>query len=266
MSPRAIALHQATNYLYVVNYQNATISVIDAASFAVADTLQIPGSGLLAAAVSQKYHRIFVTQPGQKRIIVIDAKTRTLLDPMMDLPINGEVVIDEATDRLYTLVKHPTNTALQELIEFEINTQGQTEVRRTTLDGQVSRASEMAVDANRLYVINKDPQINPPLNHQQLTILDRNTLSVVASLPLHSRSGIDVAISDTQNVIYITSQYHIQEFDATTLSLLRMIPHTAYQADPYQPQATIAVDELTGVAYFGGAGSSNLVQHFELPA
>lgn len=266
MSPRAIALHQATNYLYVVNYQNATISVIDAASFAVADTLQIPGSGLLAAAVSQKYHRIFVTQPGQKRIIVIDAKTRTLLDPMMDLPINGEVVIDEVTDRLYTLVKHPTNTALQELIEFEINTQGQTEVRRATLDGQVSRASEMAVDANRLYVINKDPQINPPLNHQQLTILDRNTLSVVASLPLHSRSGIDVAISDTQNVIYITSQYHIQEFDATTLSLLRMIPHTAYQADPYQPQATIAVDELTGVAYFGGAGSSTLVQHFELPA
>ena len=114
-APHAIALYQATNHLYVVNYQDVSVSVIDAAQFTVVDTLKIPGFGMIAVAVSQKYHRIFATQPGQKRMIVIDAKTRTLRDPMIDLALNGAVVVDEATDRLYTLVKKATDETLQAL-------------------------------------------------------------------------------------------------------------------------------------------------------
>ena len=265
-APHAIALYQATNHLYVVNYQDVSVSVIDAAQFTVVDTLKIPGFGMISIAVSQKYHRIFATQPGQKRMIVIDAKTRTLGDPMIELALNGAVVVDEATDRLYTLVKKATDETLQEVVEFEINAQGQKELRRTTLDGQVSRPSGMAVDANRLYVINKDPQINPPLNHQKLTILNRSSLAVVSSVPLNSRSGMGVATSVAQKVIYVTTQYHIQVFDAGSLKVLQTIPLTAYQSDPYQPQGAVAVDEPTGVAYFGGAGSSTLVRHVYLPS
>lgn len=255
------ALHQATNHLYVVNYQDVSVSVIDAAQFTLVDTLTFPGFGMIATAVSQKYHRVFVTQPGQKRIIVIDAQTRTQRGPMTDLALTGEVVVDEATDRLYTLVKHATDETLQELVEFEISAQGQTEVRRITLDGQISRPSVMAVDANRLYVINKDPQLSTLVNHQQLTVLDRTTLTVIGRIPLHSRSGMGVATSLAHNVVYVTTQYHIHVIDAHTFAVLLTIPHTAYQSDPFQPQGAVTVDEPTGVAYFGGAGSSTLVRH-----
>jgi len=75
-----------------------------------------------------------------------------------------------------------------------------------------------------------------------------------------------VATSVAQKVIYVTTQYHIQVFDAGSLKVLQTIPLTAYQSDPYQPQGAVAVDEPTGVAYFGGAGSSTLVRHVYLPS
>jgi DNA-binding beta-propeller fold protein YncE len=259
--PHSIALHQATNHLYVVNYQDASLSVIDAAQFTVVDTMQIPGFSMISTAVSQKYHRIFATQPGQKRMIVINAQTRTQLPSMTNLALTGEVVVDEATDRLYTLVKNAANETLQDVIEFEINAQGQQELRRTTLDGQVSRPSAMAVDAKQLYIINKDPQISSSENHQKLTVLDRRTLGVISSVPLNTRGGLGIATSVSQNVIYVTTQYDIQIIDTRSLKSIRKIELKDYQMAAYQPKGVVTIDEQTGVAYFGGAGSSTLIRH-----
>jgi DNA-binding beta-propeller fold protein YncE len=248
-APHAIAIHHATQRVYVVNYQDHSLSVIDGGSFAVLDTLVFAGWGEYSAAVSQKYHRVFVIQAGQKRVLVIDGQTRTQLAPMNNLPIAGDIVVDEATDRLYVIVTNAANARLQDVVEFEISAEGQRELRRTTMDGQVSRSSEMAVDAEQLYVINNHPLPNVPTN-QKLTVLDRRTLTVIDTVPLRT-GGLGVAASASQNVVYVTTMEDVQVIDARTRQVLRKIPLNAGQA-----KGVVAVDERTGAAYFGGSGNS----------
>ncbi len=260
-SPRAIGLHQASNRLYIVNYQDISVTVVDAETFTVLKTMTFPGFGLIAVAVSQKYNRIFVSQPGQKRIIVLDGETLTEVASMTDLPMVSEVVVDEAIDRLYALMRNVVDQTRQDLVEFAINEQGQQELRRTTIDGQVSVFSEMAVDAKRIYVINKDPQIAGDKEHQQLTVLDRQSLTVVGKVPLESRAGLGVTTCLSQHIIYVTTQYHILVIDVHSLQVLRTILLTEYQSVAYQPQGAVVVDPHTGTAYFGGAGSSHLVRY-----
>jgi DNA-binding beta-propeller fold protein YncE len=260
-SPHAIDLHRASKRLYVVNYQDISVTVVDAETFTVLKTITFPGFGLITVVVSQKYNRIFVTQPAQKRIIVIDGQTLTELPSMTNLPMVSEVVVDEATDRLYALVNNTANQTQQDLIEFAISDSGQQELRRTSIDSQVSVSSEMAVDANRLYVINKDPLIAGDQNHQKLTVLDRQTLTVIGNIPLKSRAGLGVATCLSQHIVYVTSQYHILVIDAHSLEVLRTIKLTEYQAEAYQPKGSVVVDPHTGIAYFSGAGSSNLVRY-----
>lgn len=260
-SPHAIGLHQASNQLYVVNYQDTRITVVDAATFTVLKTMTFPGSALIEIAVSQKYHRIFVTQPAQKRIIVIDGQTLTELASITNLPMVTTVVLDEPTDRLYAVAHNGADPTRQDVIELAISNQGQQEVRRTTIDGQVSVFSEMAVDANRIYVINKDPHIAGDQEHQQLTVLDRQNLTVVDKIPLQSRAGIGVATCLSQHIVYVITQYHILVIDAHSLQVLRTILLTEYQSVAYQPKGAVVVEPHTGIAYFGGAGTSNLVRY-----
>jgi DNA-binding beta-propeller fold protein YncE len=260
-SPHAIDLHRASKRLYVVNYQDISVTVVDAETFTVLKTTTFPGFALIEVAVSQKYNRIFVTQPGQKRIIVIDGQTLTELSSITNLPTVTAVVVEEETDRLYAVAYNGADPSRQDLIEFAISEQGQQELRRTTIDGQVSVFSEMAVDANRIYVINKDPQIAGDQNHQKLTVLDRQTLTVIDNIPLKSRAGLGVATCLSQHVVYVTTQYHVLVIDAHSLQVLRTIQHTEYRTEAYQPKGSVVVDQHNGTAYFGGAGSSHLVRY-----
>ncbi len=76
-SPHAIAVHEASQTIYVVNYDDISVSVVDGATFSPLETVKFPGFGLIDVAVSQKFNRVFITQPGQKRILVLDGATRT---------------------------------------------------------------------------------------------------------------------------------------------------------------------------------------------
>ena len=210
-APHAIALHQDTQRVYVLNYQDHSLSVVDGASFAVLNTLVFQGWGEYSVVVSEKYHRVFVSQGGQKRVLVIDGPSGTQLAPMTGLPLGGDLVLDEATDRLYYLVLNGQQPKRQDLVEFEVSAQGQHEVRRTTLDAQVSGPSELAVDAERLYVLHNGARPNLP-SGQKLTVLDRRTLDVVGVVPLPGW-GVGVAASASQRVIYVATQTEVLVID-----------------------------------------------------
>lgn len=112
-------------------------------------------------------------------------------------------------------------------------------------------ASEMAVDADRLYVLNNGRRLNMAPG-PKLTVLDRSTLQVFGTVPIES-NGVGVAASTSQHVIYVQTQYDdAQVIDSRSFEVLRKIPVND------QPKGVVAVDERTGSAYLGGAGSSTL--------
>lgn len=49
-------------------------------------------------------------------------------------------------------VNNSTDSTRQDLIELAISNQGQPELRRTAIDGQISVSSEMAMNANILEI------------------------------------------------------------------------------------------------------------------
>lgn len=58
-----------------LNYDDISLPVVDGATVTPIRTMVFPGFGPHEVAISQKYHRVYVTQPGQKRVIVIDGRT-----------------------------------------------------------------------------------------------------------------------------------------------------------------------------------------------
>lgn len=250
-APHSIAVHHATQRMYVVNYEDISLSVVDGEQFTLLGTHKFPGFGLISVASSQKYHRVFVTQPGQNRVLVIDGQTRTPVEPMTNLLVIGDIVVDEATDRMYVIVKNDQDGSRQDVVEFEISAAGQRELRRTTVDGQVSRPSEIAVDPDRIYVINNGQRaaLQPG---QKLTVLDRRTLEVVGIVPLITGGGVSVAVSASQKVIYVAALADVQVIDSRTLKVIHKIKLQG------QVKGAVAVDEQTGSVYFGGTHSSAL--------
>ncbi|MGH4000050.1 MAG: YncE family protein, partial [Pseudonocardiaceae bacterium] len=196
-SPHSIAVHETSQTVYVLNYDDISLKVVDGAAFTPVQTIVFPGFGPTEVAISQKYHRVYVTQPGQKRVVVLDGRTLTQMPDIANLPLTGALAVHEHTDRLYVSALNAQDPQRQDVIEFEIHTGGQTEVRRATVDNQVSRAPRFALDDDRLHVLGYGPRPGHGPG-QKLMILDRDDLSLTAEIPLITGGGLAVGVSGSQ--------------------------------------------------------------------
>ncbi|MEU4427096.1 hypothetical protein AB0F81_41275 [Actinoplanes sp. NPDC024001] len=253
-SPHAIAVHESSGMTYVLNYEDISLSIVEGHNFTLAHTMTFPGFALIEVAVSQKHHRVYITQPGQKRLIVVDGATRTQLPDLANLPVTGPVVIDQETDRMYVSVTNP-NPKRQDIVEFEITADGQHELRRVTVDNQVSRPAKLALDQERLYVLNSGALAGTPPNTppgQKVTIIDRQSHSEVRQFPLITGGGLGIGASGSQGILVIATISNFQVLDSQSGAVLRTYPVTP------QPKGAVAVVEASGEYYFGGGRSDKL--------
>jgi hypothetical protein len=250
-SPRAVAVHEATNTVYVVNYDDINVSLVDGTSFGTLATMQLDGFGILDVAVSQKYHRVFIPQHGQKRLIVIDGATRTLLPALTGLPVVGTLALHEATDRLYVSVLNAQDPDLHDIVEYAIEPGGLTEQGRVTVDEQVSRAIPMAVDAEHCSVLHHGPRPEGAPG-QKLTLIDRRTRQIAKVVSLPTGGGIALATSASQHLAFVSTTTGFMLIDTRTGKRIRM--------RNLAPQMTGAarMDEATGTAYFGASHSNRV--------
>lgn len=249
--PISIGVHHETGRVYVVNYGGHDFSVVDGASHTVVTTVPCPGSGLRSVVVSQQHHRVFIAQYGQKRILVFDGATLEQLPAIADLPLDGDLAFDEASQQLHALVLNAADPARQDLIVFQVTEDGHQELGRTTMDGQVSKPSKVAFDSDQLYVLNdgERPGHGPG---QKLTIVDRETLAVTAVVPLITGSAMDLAVSESQRVVYVLGNSGVLVVDTHTAQVVHKLPlHTA-------PAGGIAADSRTGAVWYG-AGNANVI-------
>lgn len=247
--PHAVARHEATQRLFVVNYGDSSVSVVDPATSTVVATLTEPGWGLYGVAVSQRWGRVYVPQHGQHRVLVYDAVSLELIGTMAGLPQAGSGVVDDPADRLYLQVVNAADTAKQDLVEYAIGPDGQTELRRVTVDAQVSRPSALAVDAERCYLLTRVPAPPGIPPGQKLVVLDRRTFGVLGTVPLPD-SGVGVAASASQRVVHVATDTSVLTIDTGSLAVLRTVPLG------YDPKRAVVTDERTGATHYGPGGST----------
>lgn len=249
--PMAIGRHEATGRLFVVNYRDRSVTVVDSATGTVLATLPgEPGWGMQNIAVSQRHDRVYVPQAGQSHVLVYDPHTLELVGTLTGLPLSGGIAVDDAADRLFVLVTNAADASRQDLVEFGIGRSGPTELRRVTLAGQVSRQSELAVDAERCHVLTATP--GTP-DGQQLVVVDRRSFGVLGTVPLDS-NAVAVAASASQRVVYVATHHRLVGVDVASRAVLRRVDL------PYAPHRTLVAEERTGLSWLGGAGSSVLTR------
>jgi len=110
--PTGIGVHLKTHRVYVTNYADGTLSVIDGSLNSVVDTVPV-GNGPLAVAVNQQKHIIMVANLLDNTIVRISGTDYTITGTAsLKLPPTG-LVINENTDIVY--VAHTKDAAFSAL-------------------------------------------------------------------------------------------------------------------------------------------------------
>jgi DNA-binding beta-propeller fold protein YncE len=264
--PRSVAINPQTDRIYVVNYHqdHYSLSVIDRKTL---EPIHVNGQKHpfeiflgqtpWRVAVSQKYNRVYVTNLAQARIHVIDGATNTLPPALQitQMPEAAAIAVDDERDRLYVVVKNGTQ---QDVVEIELSTAGHTTLKRTTINANVSRASEMTLDADHVYVNNVTLIPNTSQVLFQLVVLDRE-LRVLTTIPTGPNVA-DIAAWPDRGLVYATTSLGYQAINIASRRIIGTIPLDR------QPNSTLPVnplglfvDSLTDQVIIGGGLTNQIV-------
>src|SRR5439155_1062236 len=100
--PKAVAVNATTNRLYVANYADSTVSVIDGSTNTVLGSPIPVGSAPGAIAVNATTNRLYVANSADSTVSVIDGSTNTVLGspiPVGLVPFG--IGVNPTTNRIY---------------------------------------------------------------------------------------------------------------------------------------------------------------------
>jgi len=211
--PRALAVNEATNKVYVANLWSGNVTVIDGATNSTT-TISLPNaSGLTASAIalSQVTNRIYVLnndgtgltgKPGN--ITVIDGSTNsttTITDPNAVFPL--AVAVNPVTNKIYVanLGDYPgSNHGNVTVIDAATNT------TTTITDPSALAPQAVAVDTvtNMIYVANANDSALTGIGG--VTIIDGITDAISTVRDPNAMFPQAIAVDSVTNTIYVANQ------------------------------------------------------------
>ncbi len=103
-SPRGVAVDAATDTIYVADYENSQVAVIDGATNTVTDRIALPaGSVPIGVALDQAAGLVYVADEGTGAISVIDAATDSVSSLTTGLWEPRALALDPGTGTLYAV-------------------------------------------------------------------------------------------------------------------------------------------------------------------
>ncbi len=155
-APRAIVVSPNGQYVYVLNYGDATVSVIKAPENVVM-AISV-GSKPSSMALSSDGRKLFVTSEGQNAVYVIDTVTRTVIDIVSFGDTPNRLLVHPDGSRLYIL-----SQASGKLVVMDVATKAVTTV--ANFAGEHRTAGDMIIDAEgkHIYVTVGDTSRNATL-------------------------------------------------------------------------------------------------------
>lgn len=162
-----------------------------------------------------------------------------------------ELAVDEATNRLFVLVEHATDPNRLDLVEYELSVRGQHELRRITLDRQVSVPAALAVDDRVIYVCNNGPG-GGGSGGQEVTVVDRATFTLRGPIPL-PQMGLAQAVSTSQRVLHVGTSSWVRTYETDHLQPLGRTPLPGGQL-----KVSLGLDDPSGAVLFSGSDNPTI--------
>ncbi len=141
LGPQGVAIDPSGKYIYVSNYGDDTVSVIQAPAHAVVGAPLLVGDGPASMALHAASGRLYVANQLANTISVIDTATRTVIDTLILSNIPDRLLIHPSGAQLYVLSQGASNLAI-------IDTQTRAISDVSLVNGANSRAArDMVIDS-----------------------------------------------------------------------------------------------------------------------
>lgn len=207
----ALGLNRTTGTLYVGNTLDGSLSVIDAASGVVRQTLQLGQADAKGdmphtrkVIVDEKRNRVFVTSPGrQGKVWIVDGARGVLLHTLENTGTwTAGAAFDEAANRLYV-----SQGGIDEVLEIDPDagrvlrkfSTGDTKVAPTKADESKHFFVNIALDSRRQRLFAADSSTD------QLYVFDARTGQVLRQIPV-GKGLLDVVFNAQRGEVYTTNR------------------------------------------------------------
>jgi YVTN family beta-propeller protein len=199
--PRGVAYNDDDNLIYVANYGDGTVSVINGVSYGVTKVIT-DVAGANGVAYDSTHNLVYVTQRDSAQLAVIDASTHTISPTV---PVGNQphgVAYNPTSHKVYV-----ANYADDTVTIIDANTMS---VLTTVPTG----------DEPAHVTVNHDPLSNKVYvsNHGSgtVTVIHGTTNGVVATVSLGSSGPYGIAADTWRNLIYVVS-IEVADLDAPNL-------------------------------------------------
>lgn len=205
----ALGLNRATGTLYVGNTLDGSLTVIDAASGAVRQTIQLAQANAKGEVphtrkviVDERRNRVFVTSPGREgKVWIVDGARGVLLHTLENTGTwTAGAALDEAANRLYV-----SQGGTDEILEIDPDagralrkfSTGDTKAVPTKPDESKHFFVNLALDSRSQRLFAAD------LSTDQLYVFDARTGQVLRQIPV-GKGLLDVIVNPARGEVYTT--------------------------------------------------------------
>ena len=236
-NPWGVGVNPATNTVYVSNWYDNDVSVIDGATNTVTDTVNVGTSGAAGVAVNPATNTVYVLNSGDSDMYVIDGATNTVT-----------TTVDVGSSPLHLSVNPATNTV------YVANRSGDSvsviDGATNTVTATIPVGDPFGIDlnpaTNLIYVTNSAGDA--------VAVIDGATNTVTGNVPLTAGSGPgSICVNPTTNLAYVTSwsKNNVSVIDCATNTMTTTVVVGTNPAD-------LDVNPATNLVYTANNGSDNV--------
>jgi len=205
--PQDLTVNPSTNKIYVTNYHDDTVSVIDGSTNTVATIIGV-GDAPLGVDVNPITNKVYVTLNIGNGVTVISGSTNSILTTINPFGNPHGVDVNPITNKIYVaqanvrVIDGATDTILATI----------------ATPGFGSIAVDVNPITNKIYVAN--------IYTHTVSVIDGSTDTVVGSpIPVGTNPN-DIAVNPKTNKIYVSNQnsFDVSVIDGSTNSVVATIP------------------------------------------
>ena len=228
-----VAVNTLTNEVYLANYNNRSVDVLDGTSNIVQSTIALTNPPLTLAVDSSR-NRIYATDEGRNVVVIDGATKRQLTLVMVGRNPNG-IAVNSATNSVYVANRSENSLSV---IDGASNT-----VVATVAVGQGPTSVAVNSATNTIYV----------MSSAGLSVIDGTNNTVTTRLPGGLDTPGSIAVNPRTNRIYVSnlgvlgSLTVLDGVDNTIIQTLRLGTDTL----------RLTVNENTGFIYASGSGAGS---------
>ena len=208
----------ATEFGYIVNSSDKTVSIINTLTNKVVSTIQIPATGVLASiAVNSDGTKAYILDSYGHKIFYINALTNQVITSFQIGETNPSYILESPDgSRLYVIDQGANRLSMYSTANNSYITSIPVNIDPETM--------AISPDGTRLYITN--------WASKTVSVIDTATLGIIATIDLTFYSPQFIAVSPEGKRVYVTSKNgsNITAIDAKTNTIIATNP--LYGSDP----------------------------------